>query len=115
MIIGDVFAGSKLAQHFDDKVAKYCVTGHEVSFLSREYTESLCQLVGFQKPEFFDFDARWEFERKEDIGNFLYKLHAMTKTTPEECLHGAEEILGVSEKEGKFYLSWPMTMVIIKK
>ena len=115
LVIGDVFAGSDLARHFDDRVAKFCSTGHEVSFLSREYTESLCFLTGFEKPEFYDFNAKWVFEKKEDVGAFLYKLHAMTKTTPEECLKGAEEMLGIIEEGGKFYLNWPMTIVVTKK
>ncbi len=115
LVIGDVFAGSDLAEHFDDRVAKFCITGHEVSFLSRAYTESVCFLTGFEKPEFHDFNAKWVFEKKEDIGTFLYKLHAMTKTTPEECLRGAEEILGVIEENGKHYLNWPMTMVVTRK
>ena len=114
-LVGDVFVGSTLAQHFDDKVAKHCATGHEVSFLSREFAESLCELIGFEKPTFTDFNAKWKFERKEDIGNFLYKLHAMTKTTPEACLQGAEEILGIEERDGFFYLNWPMTMLSTKK
>ena len=115
LIFGDVFSGSNLARHFDDRVAKYCVTGHEVSFLSRHYTESLCLLTGFNKPEFHEFNAHWVFDKKEDIGMFLFKLHAMTKTTPEECLRGAEEILGINVENGKYYLNWPMTMVVTKR
>ncbi|MEK7135990.1 MAG: class I SAM-dependent methyltransferase [Patescibacteria group bacterium] len=115
IVISDVFSGSTLAKHFDDRVAKFCATGHEVVFWSREYAESLCFLTGFGKPEFHDFNAKWVFNKKEDIGVFLYKLHAMTKTTEEECLSGAEKILGIAEEGGKFYLNWPMTMMIIKK
>jgi SAM-dependent methyltransferase len=115
LVIGDVFSGTTLAQHFDDRVAKFCVTGHEVAFWSRGYADSLCFLNGFEKPAFYDFNASWVFDKKEDIGDFLYKLHAMTKTTPGECLNGAEEILGVKEKNGKFYLNWTMTMIITKK
>lgn len=115
VVIGDVFSGSTLAKHFDDRVAKYCATGHEVSFWSREYAESLCFLTGFEKPIFYDFDATWVFNTKEDIGVFLYKLHAMTKTSPEECLLGAEEILGITQENGLFCLSWPMTMIVIGK
>src|SRR5579862_23718 len=44
LVISDVFAGSNLAKHFDLEVAKYCVTGHEVSFLSKEFADSLCYL-----------------------------------------------------------------------
>lgn len=115
MLITDIFSGTILAQHFDDRVAKYCVTGHEVAFWSREYADTLCFLNGFEKPEFYDFDAKWVFDKKEDIGVFLYKLHAMTKTTPEECLHGAEEMLGIEEEGGKFFLHYPLTTIITKK
>ncbi|MEI6238092.1 MAG: class I SAM-dependent methyltransferase [bacterium] len=115
LIIGDVFSDSDLARHFDDRVAKYCSTGHEVAFWSREYAESLCFLNDFEKPEFYDFNSNWVFDKKEDIGLFLYKLHAMTKTNPEECLAGAEKMLGIRKDDEKYYLNWPMTMIITKK
>ncbi len=116
IVIGDVFSGSKLAKHFDDKVAKYCIIGHEVAFWSKEYAESICFLNGFSKPKFYDLNIQWKFKKKEDIGIFLYKLHGMTKTTPEDCLKGAEEILGIKKKNGLYCLNWPMTMFItIKK
>lgn len=115
VVIGDVFSGSDLARHFDVQVAKYSTTGHEVAFWSREYAESLCILNGLEKPTFYDFNASWAFDKREDVGVFLYKLHATTKTTVEECLRGAEEFLGIVEKEGKFYLNWPMTMIVTKK
>ncbi len=59
IVIGDVFVGSNLAKHFDDKVAKYCIVGHEVAFWTREYTESICFLNGFTKPEFYDLNIQW--------------------------------------------------------
>lgn len=115
VILGDVFSGTTLAKHFDDRVAKYCVTGHEVAFWSKEYAESLCYLTGFEKPDFYDFNASWVFESKDEVGEFLYKLHAMTKTTPQECLEGAEEILGITKEEDAFYLNWEMTMILTRK
>lgn len=115
VVICDVFQDSKLAEHFDDKVAKYSITGHEVSFLSREYAKTLCYLAGFEKPKFYDVNMEWKFKNKKDIGLFLYKLHAMTKTTPEGCLKGAEGVLGV-EKKGEYYLlNWPLTIMITSK
>lgn len=115
IVIGDVFVGTNLAKHFDDKVAKFCATGHEVAFWSKEYAESLCFLNGFEKPTFIDFDANWAFENRVDVGDFLYKLHAMTKTTVDDCQRGAEEILGIKEKDGKYYLGWPMTFIVTRK
>lgn len=114
VVIADVLVGSKLARHFDDKVAKYCITGHEVSFLSKEYIESLCYLCGFAKPEFYEVNLKWKFDKKSEIGVFLHKLHAMTTATPEECLKGAEKILGITKKKGSYYLQWPLMVFVTR-
>lgn len=115
VVIADVFSGSNLAKHFDDKVAKFCITGHEVAFWSKEYADSICFLNNFTKPKFYDLNIQWKFKKKEDIGLFLYKLHGMTKTTPENCLKGAEEILGIEKKDGLYCLNWPLTLFITYK
>lgn len=115
VVIADVFSGSKLAKHFDDKVAKFCIVGHEVAFWSKEYAESICYLNGFFKPKFYDLNLQWKFREKKDIGLFLYKLHGMTKTTPLNCGKGAEEILGIKKKNGLYCLNWPMTLFITYK
>lgn len=111
VVILDVFAGSSLAKHFDLEVAKYCITGHEVSFLSEEFTSSLCYLSGFQQPQFFQKTIQWKFPSPSALGLFLYDIHAMTKTTPEECYKRAQNILGIEEKEGLYYLNWPLTVL----
>lgn len=115
LILADVYHGSKLAKHFDTQVAKFCVVGHEVAFWTKEFGESLCFLTGFEKPRYYDLNIQWKFNTKEEIGTFLYKIHAMTKTTPQECLKGAEEILGIEKKGEKFCLNWPMKVMVSKK
>jgi len=114
IVICDVFSNSKLAKHFDDKVAKFCITGHEAIFWTKEYVESLCYDHGFAKPKFYDINMQWKFKKKSDVGVFLYKIHAMTKTTAENCLKGAEEILGIAKKGNFYYLNWPMTLFTTK-
>ena len=115
VVIADVFSGSDLAKHFDNKVAKSCIVGHEVAFWSKEYADSICFLNGLAKPKFYDLNIQWKFKKKEDIGFFLYKLHGMTKTSPENCLKGAEEILGIEKKNGLYCLNWPMTLFTTNK
>ncbi len=115
VVIADILVGSDLARHFDLEVAKYCITGHEVSFLSKEFAHSLCHNAGFQEPEFHDICITWNFENKIDIGKFLYKIHAMTKSTPEACLFNAERILGVTYKNGMYCLNWPLTVFLVYK
>jgi arsenite methyltransferase len=115
LILADVWHGSKLAEHFDTQVAKFCITGHEVAFWTDDFAESLCFLTGFEKPKIFDLNIQWKFDTKEEVGTFLYKIHAMTKTTSKECLKGGGEILGIEKKGGKFCLNWPMKVMISKK
>lgn len=115
IVISDVFVGSSLAKHFDLEVAKYCITGHEVAFLSEEFVDSLCFIAGFQKPEFISKTIYWKFASKKDLGCFLYKIHAMQKTTPESCYKRAEQILGIDFVDGLYCLKWPLTLLIVKK
>jgi arsenite methyltransferase len=114
IVIGDVFNGSALAKHFDEQVARYCNIGHEVAFWNKEYAKTLCAINGFSEPKFYDINIKWKFNTKKDIGIFLYKLHAMTKTTVKECQKGAEDILGVKKVRNQYELNWPMTIMIIK-
>jgi len=115
LILADVFKGSKLAKHFDEKVDKYCITGHKVEFWTDELAEELCKSAGFEKPKIINLNIKWKFKTKEEIGDFLYKIHAMTKTTPEVCLEGAEEILGIEKKNNLYELNWPMKIIITSK
>src|SRR3989344_1684755 len=105
----------KLAKHFDEQVAKYYVTGHEVAFWSREYAQSICFLAGLEKPKFYNINQKWRFKSRKDLGIFLYKIHAMTKTTSEECLKGAERILGVKKNGDLYELTWPMQIIFTRK
>jgi len=115
LAIADVYHGSKLAKHFDTQVAKFCITGHEVAFWTEEFAKSLCFITGFDKPKIYNLNISWKFKTKKEIGVFLYKIHGMTRTTPEECLRGAEEILGIRKKNRLYCLNWPMVVMISKK
>lgn len=115
VVISDVYAGSSLAKHFDLIVAKYCATGHEVAFLTEEFADSLCFLSSFEKPTFYEADIKLNFEKKEDIGTYIYKIHAMIKSTPEECLKNAEALLGIEYKNGFYRLNWPHVVLSTRK
>lgn len=115
LVIADVFAGSALARHFDLEVAKHCITGHEVSFLSQELADSLAYLAGFEVPSFHERTIHWKFRSMRELGNFLYKIHAMTKSSPDECAERAAEILGVEYRDGMYCLAWPLTVLFARK
>ncbi len=115
LIISDVYAGSDLAKHFDLHVAKYCATGHEVAFLTREFADSLCYISGFEKPFFYDVNIPLNFSKREDIGYFIYKIHAMIRSTPDKCLKNVADFLDIEYREGLYSLIWPHVVLCTRK
>jgi arsenite methyltransferase len=122
-VICDVFQGSSLAKHFDIQVARYCITGHEVKFLSEEFATTACLLAGFKKKniKIINLDQKWVFESMDELGHFIYNLHAMTLLPGKlsekigQTSRGCKEILGVCKKGARYYLNWPMKALVIKK
>jgi len=122
-VICDVFQGTDLSKHFDTQVARYCVTGHEVKFLSEEFARTLCYLAGFDenKVEIIDIPQKWMFYSEKEIGQFIHDLHAMTlmegteKERVNKTLEGCRKILGIEIKCGRYYLNWPMKAIKVVK
>jgi hypothetical protein len=48
-------------------VAKYCITGHEVAFFTKEYFDSLCFVSGFDNINFVNLDVKRNFQKEEEI------------------------------------------------
>lgn len=123
LVICDVFQGSELAEHFDNIVAKYCITGHEVKFLSDDFAKTLCYIAGFKedKVTIKTINQKWKFDSEKDLGKFIYKLHALTllQGTEEQkitqTINSCKEILGVEYNNGKYELNWPMKALIAEK
>jgi len=112
----DIFTHNSVAKFFDSYIAHACTTGHEVSFLSRDYAQSLCKNTGWKFMELIDIELKWEFNSKEDIGVFLGTLLSLKpEYTHSDTLAVAEDILGISQRGELFYLNWPMTLLIAQK
>ncbi|MBT4446781.1 methyltransferase domain-containing protein [archaeon] len=123
MVVCDVFQGSVLAKHFDDVVAKYCVTGHDVEFLSNDSAKYLCKQAGFKDSniQIIDLPQKWLFRSESGLGEFIYQLHALTNLPGNmagkisQTVDSCRNILGV-ESVGAFYeLNWPMSALIAYK
>lgn len=113
LVICDIFAGTQLSSYFDAHVAVSCTTGHEVSFLSKEFATSLCKTTGWEAPSFVDVALQWHFETKEDIGKFLSLLHSnKPEFSSTDSLLEAEAILGVKKTPRGWALNWPMTVMM---
>jgi len=111
MVIFDIFQNTAVSRHFDTCVARYCINGHEVKFLSEEFATTISLLAGFEesKIEFVDLPHRFTFASEWDLGKFFYKLHALTRLrgTEEERIYATLESVKMHlpiEKEGNQYV-----------
>lgn len=113
LVIADVFAGTPLARYFDGFIARSCVTGHEVSYLSQEFAASLCALTGWNEPEFHEVVTPWEFRERADIGRFLQLLFSAKDCySAKDCLDAADHYLSVAPTSSGWALMWPMTVMV---
>ncbi len=120
IVICDVFQGSLLADHFDEQVAKYSCTGHNVKFLSERMAYSLCYLAGFDDSNIIieDLPQKWHFRTERDLGRFIYLLHGMSKAlggSEEEkyrfVLDGCKRLLGIKKEKGGYAVNWPLKVL----
>ena len=116
LVIFDIFTGSSVAEFFDYFVSRACTTGHEVSFLSKEYASSLCHVSGWKEPELIDIPLKWQFNNKEEIGVFLsILLSNKPEYSYQNTLNAAEKILGIKENKNGVILNWPMTLMVTER
>ncbi|MCP4117558.1 MAG: class I SAM-dependent methyltransferase [Desulfobacteraceae bacterium] len=116
LVVFDIFSPSSTARFFDSFIARTCTTGHEVSFLTKEFANSLCKVTGWERPEYIDIPLRWQFSSLDDIGAFLsLLLSSKEKYTKEDFIDAAKNILGIIKIGDQYYLNWPMTIMISKK
>ncbi len=111
ILICDVFSGSTFADYFDAEVALFSIIGHEVAFLTEHFARSLCAISGFSKPRFISLDYPWVFKNLQDLGLFMYKLHGMTKTTPEQCLESVGKFMKIEKSQDGFILHVPLVIL----
>lgn len=123
MVIFDIFSGTPLARHFDTCVARYCETGHEVKFMSEEFARTLCFLAGFddKNVRIVDIPHRLVFPSLWDMGNFIFKMHALTRMpgSAEEritaTINGLREHLTVEEESAQIVLHFDQRGLIATK
>lgn len=123
LVLFDIFSGTAMARHFDTCVARYCINGHEVKFMSEEFARSLCFLAGFDDAnvQIVDVPHRLVFDTEWDMGNFAYNMHALTRLrgTREECIamtvRSLKEHLPVTRDGEKYVLHFDQKGLIAVK
>jgi ubiquinone/menaquinone biosynthesis C-methylase UbiE len=113
-VFADVCADTTLARHFDEIVARKCLTGHTARWLSEqrvlELIEGLPLTVTRMKiePIFMKFTSEMEMYL------FFKGLHAFDLPM-EEVLGDLNGVLGRSDRDGEVWLNWPLLFVNLSK
>lgn len=116
LFVFDIFSHNKTSKFFDSFIARSCITGHEVSFLTKEFSKSLCFITGWKEPSFFDYSLKWTFSSELQIGQFLfYLLGIKEEYSIEEILNETRKYLTIDTTENGFILNWDMTLMVSEK
>jgi len=94
-----------------------------VKFMSDEFARTLCFLAGFddRKVKIVEVPHRFWFASLWDMGNFIYKMHALTRMPgdDEECIANTvsslKEHLTIEEHGGQFVLHFDQRGLIATK
>lgn len=113
LYIFDIFSHNNTSKFFDAFVASNCITGHEVSFLSKNFASSLCKITGWNPPEFIDIPLRWKFNDEKELGDFIHLLLGINDNTSIfEIISAVKEHLGIYYLNNKICVNWEMTLMI---
>ena len=106
-VAADVCGDTALARHFDEFVAKKCITGHKASWLTESRLEELIRGTSLSLKHAETRPLTWIFNSEREMALFFKALHAYD-LPDEEVIKDLQGALGISEKEGKVHLNWPM-------
>ncbi len=108
MVAADVCLGTPLQRHFDEVVAKKCLTKHEANWLSPARLEAFCagtdlELVRVEA----QVPLTWQFGSETEMAWFFKALHAYPQDEA-EVLEDLQDHLGWTVRDGAIHLNWPM-------
>jgi SAM-dependent methyltransferase len=115
-VMGDVGAGTKLAEHFEQSVKRYCLTGHYEKWLSPERLKGeLTEDTGLRLVKYKTNPIKWKFDNEKQMALFMKCLHAYDMSES-EILADLRRILGYRVKRDGFCeLNWPMLFFELRK
>jgi hypothetical protein len=109
-----VCSDTLVSRHFDEVVARKCLTGHTATWLSPARISELVKglpLVA-KRVEVITLYMRFSSERQMYL--FFKGLHAYD-LSQEEVLRDLGGVLGLSSVGGEVHLNWPLLFVSLEK
>ncbi|MFH1631952.1 MAG: class I SAM-dependent methyltransferase [bacterium] len=113
-VAADVGGDTPLAWHFDDVVARKCLTGHTARWLTESRLQQLVAPLDLELTRCEMRDLTWIFTSREQMALFFKGLHAYD-SSDEEIINDLYDALGFEEVHGQVHLNWPMLFFDIRK
>ncbi len=114
-IAADVGLGSTLQRHFDEVVAKKCLTGHAANWLSVDRLKVLCEEAFLGTPRVCEqVPLTWTFRSEREMALFFKGLHAYPQSEA-EVLGDLRETLGWYVEDDLIHLTGPMLFFEVTK
>lgn len=104
----DAGGGTRLAEHFDHSVARYCLTGHEGKWLTPERLDTeLSEGTGLRLLRAEVIPVGMRFSSVMQMALFIKAVHAYDLPT-QQVIAELDEVLGFAEADGQVVLNWPL-------
>lgn len=104
----DAGGGTRLAEHFDHSVTRYCITGHEGKWLTPERLDTeLSEGTGLRLLGAEVIPVGMRFSSVIQMALFIKAVHAYDLPN-EQVITELGEVLGFAEVNGQVVLNWPL-------
>lgn len=113
-VFADVCEGTLVARHFDEVVAKKCLTGHTARWLSPQRIAELVRGLPLEAKRVEVVTLYMRFSSEKQMYLFFKGLHAYD-LSQEEVLRDLGMVLGLSSVDGEVRLNWPLLFVSLEK
>ena len=113
-VAADVGGDTALAWHFDDVVARKCLTGHTARWLTKKRLQELIDPLDLRLEHCEHRTQHWMFGSREEMALFFKGLHAYD-SEDDEIIDDLYDALGFEETENLVRLNWPMIFFDIRK
>lgn len=113
-VFGDVCAQTSVSRHFDEIVAKKCLTGHTARWLSPARLQQLIQDLPLTVVRAEIVPMAMRFRSELEMILFFKGLHAYD-LDQEEILTDLKDVLGYTVSAGQVLLHWPLLFTHIER
>jgi ubiquinone/menaquinone biosynthesis C-methylase UbiE len=113
-VIADVLDKTKTQEFFDTIVRKYCITGHNLSFLNKKKVEELAKNSKLLLKSSKLKNTPWKFDSRDDMALFVKNLLGLDISI-DYLLKFLYENFPIKISSNEIYLNWQLGYHVFQK